>query len=119
MSKKELDKAIKEVKKRMARYNEPQRSNKGLMIGLGLAVIAALVGLVLWIRSKNDEDIEEYYEYFDDEMEEEFDEDLYGNEDLEDLQALDGVDEDNDVEYVEIKHFGISEDETEETKENE
>lgn len=99
MNKKEFDKAIKEVKKRMYQYKEPQKSNKGLMIGLGLAVIAALVGVVLWIRSKNDEDIEEYYEYFDDEMEEELeDEDLYGIEELED-------EEDEEVEYVKIKNF--------------
>lgn len=102
MSKKELNQAIKEVKKRMSKYNEPQKSNKGLLIGLGLLVITVLVGLVLWLRSKNDEDIEEYYEYFDDEMEESLDDsDLYGM-DEEDLE---------DVEYVQIKRFEIDESE--------
>ncbi|MEG0352247.1 MAG: hypothetical protein RR586_03195 [Cellulosilyticaceae bacterium] len=104
MSKKELNQAIKEVKKRMAKYNEPEKSNKGLLIGLGIVVITVLVGLVLWLRSKNDEDIEEYYEYFDDEMEEELDDsDLYGTDE----------DSSDDVEYVQIKSFDL-EDEAEE-----
>ena len=68
------------------------RSNRGIWFGIALAVVAALVGLVLWLKSRNDEYIEEYYEYFDDDLEDELEDDLYG-------------DEDDDVEYVAIKDF--------------
>lgn len=79
-----------------------QKSNKGLWIGIGIAVVAALVGLILWIKSKNDEDIEEYYEYFDDELEDELEDDLYGEDDL------------DDVEYFQIKNFDEDEEENDE-----
>lgn len=86
-------------------YNKKnQKSNKGLWIGIGIAVIAALVGLILWIKSKNDEDIEEYYEYFDDELEDELEDDLYGEDEL------------DDVEYFQIKNF--DEDEVEDDEED-
>lgn len=83
-----------------------EKSNRGLWVGIALAVVAALVGLVLWLKSRNDEYIEEYYEYFDDDLEDELEDDLYGEED-------------DDVEYVEIKNFD-KEDETstEEVEEN-
>lgn len=111
MSKKELEKIIKEVKSRM-NYKEPQKSNKGWIIGIGVAVIAALIGLVLWLRTKNDEDIEEYYEYFDDEMEDELEDDeLYGL-----LQEEDEEDEEEDenIGYVSIKNFSDEDEEDEE-----
>ncbi|MGL4736325.1 MAG: hypothetical protein ACRCW2_02610 [Cellulosilyticaceae bacterium] len=101
MSKKKLDRMIKEVKHMYGKKN--QKSNTGLWIGIGIAVIAALVGLILWIKSKNDEDIEEYYEYFDDELEDELEDDLYGEDDL------------DDVEYFQIKNF--DEDEAEDDEE--
>ena len=63
------------------------KSNKGLWLGIILAVVAALVGVVLWLKSRNDEYIEEYYEYFDD-----------------------------DVEYVAIKNFDV-EDKVEDSEE--
>ncbi|MGL6174804.1 MAG: hypothetical protein ACRC1P_09405 [Cellulosilyticaceae bacterium] len=111
MSKKELEKIIKEVKSRM-NYKEPQKSNKGWIIGIGVAVIAALIGLVLWIRTKNDEDIEEYYEYFDDEMEDELEDDeLYGL-----LQEDEDDEDEEDIGYVSIKNFS-DEDEDEEDEE--
>ena len=69
------------------------KSNKGLWLGIILAVVAALVGVVLWLKSRNDEYIEEYYEYFDDDLEDELEDDLYG--------------EDDDVEYVATKNFDV------------
>ncbi len=75
------------------------KSNKGLWIGIGIAIVAALVGLVLWLKSKNDEYIEEYYEYFDDDLTDD-EEDLY-NED------------EDDIAYVEIKHFAEAADQEE------
>lgn len=102
VNQKHFKRALKEVKRSMScnkcgRSNK-HKSNKGLWIGLAIGVVTALVGLVLWLRSKNDEDIEEYYEYFDDEVEDELEEDLYG-------------DEEDDVEYLEIKNFSEEEDE--------
>lgn len=100
-----LEKALEEVKSGMG-FNQikKQKSNKGLWIGLAIGVLATLVGLVLWLRSKNNEDIEEYYEYFDDEIEDALEEDLYGEED-------------EDVEYVQIKNFAENQEEVVEDKE--
>ena len=78
------------------------KSNKGLWLGIILTVVAALVGVVLWLKSRNDEYIEEYYEYFDDDLEDELEDDLYG--------------EDDDVEYVAIKNFDV-EDKVEDSEE--
>ena len=64
--------------------------------------MAALVGVVLWLKSRNDEYIEEYYEYFDEDLEDELEDDLYG--------------EDDDVEYVAIKNFDV-EDKVEDSEE--
>jgi hypothetical protein len=102
-----LEKALEEVKAGMG-FNQKQKqsSNKGLWIGLAVGVIATLVGLVLWLRSKNNEDIEEYYEYFDDEIEDALEEDLYGEEE-------------DDVEYVQIKNFGEDKGQAEELEEDE
>lgn len=78
------------------------KSNKGLWLGIILTVVTALVGVVLWLKSRNDEYIEEYYEYFDDDLEDELEDDLYG--------------EDDDVEYVAIKNFDV-EDKVEDSEE--
>lgn len=91
MNKRKLKNKVKEVKKLMC-CGKRNKSNKTVWLGIALAVVATLVGLVLWIKSRNDEYIEEYYEYFDDELEDELEDDLYGEED-------------DDVEYVEIKNF--------------
>lgn len=92
MNTRKLKKRVKEVKKRMC-CGKKDKSNKGLWLGIILAVVAALVGVVLWLKSRNDEYIEEYYEYFDDDLEDELEDDLYG--------------EDDDVEYVAIKNFDV------------
>lgn len=104
MNQKQFKRALKEVKKKMGCCGKSKKvkSNKGLWIGLAIGVITTLVGLVLWLRAKNDEDIEEYYEYFDDELEDELEDDLYGDEDEQD-------DEEDDVEYVEIRTFSDEE----------
>lgn len=96
MKSKHFKRALKEVKKSMSccRFKKKTKSYKGLWIGLAMGVVAALIGLVLWLRSKNEEDIEEYYEYFDDELDDELEDDLYAEEDS-----------DEDVEYVKIKNF--------------
>ena len=80
----------------MCKHCKQNKSHNGLWIGIAIGVVAALVGLVLWIKSRNDEYIEEYYEYFDDDLEDELEDDLYG--------------EDDDVEYVSIRNFDEEED---------
>ncbi len=92
MSKKEMDKIVLEVRERLGMQQQQQRCNKCIWLLLGGTVFVALVAVVLWLRSKEDEDIEEYYEYFDDELDD--DEDIYGE-----------LTEDEDVEYLEIKQF--------------
>ena len=104
MNTRKLKKRVKEVKKLMC-YGRKDKSNKGLWLGITLAVVAALVGIVLWLKSRNDEYIEEYYEYFDDDLEDDLEEDLYGEED-------------DDVEYVAIKNFD-TEDKVEESEASE
>ena len=103
MNTRKLKKKVKEVKKRMC-CRKKDKSNRGLWFGIIVAVVTALVGIVLWLKSRNDEYIEEYYEYFDDDLEEELEDDLYGKDD--------------DVEYVAIKNFD-EEDEEETAEETE
>ncbi len=82
-----------------------KKCNKGLILAL-LAIIAGVtVALVIWLKSKDDEYIEEYFEYFDDDLdEEEVDADeLYGEDEI-------SADE---VEYVELKTFEENDDEVE------
>ncbi len=100
MSKREKDKLIQEIKERMG--IAPQKEDKCLcFLGILLGVlIAVTIGLILWLRSKELEDIEEYYEYFDDEV---LKDDIYGEEDLDF--------DDEEVEYLEITNFDETEEE--------
>lgn len=80
-----------------------EKSKRGMLCGIVVGVILALVAIVLWVAHNKSKDLEEHYEYFDDEFEDEFDEnefddldeDLYGDEDA----STEGV------EYVKIKDF--------------
>lgn len=66
---------------------------------IGASVIAVLIALIIWIAKKREKDLEEHYEYFDDDFDElddnfdEFDESIYDDEDEE------------QIEYVKIKDF--------------
>ncbi|ONI44039.1 hypothetical protein AN641_08640 [Candidatus Epulonipiscioides gigas] len=100
MSKREMDKIVKEVKDKLGAHPKEKNCSKYNFIFLGVTVLAGLIALVLYIKSKQDEDIEEYYEYFDDDLDD--DDDIY--EDLSD-------DDDLDVEYLEIKDFEDNDDE--------
>ncbi len=108
MSKKEMDKIVQEVKERLG-VQQQQKCNKCIWLLLGGTVFVALVAVVLWLRSKEDEDIEEYYEYFDDELDD--DDELYSEL----------TEDDDDVEYLEIKQFDeeVPADEDEEVIETE
>lgn len=88
-------------------------SKRCVWFAIGVGVIAILVALVIWIAKKREKDLEEHYEYFDDDFNEldenfdEFDESIYDVED----------DDEEQIEYVKIKDF-INDEEavTEETK---
>ena len=88
-----------------------ENSCKMIWIGIALGVITALVGVIVWLTKKGCKDIEEHYEYFDDDESdatddyEEFDEEDY--------------DEDEEVGYVKIKDFmNYAEDESVEVKQS-
>ncbi len=107
MNKREMDKIVQEVKDRLGiAPTREEKCNKCIWIALGVSVVVALVAVVLWIKSKEDEDIEEYYEYFDDEL----DDDIYD-------EIAD--DSDDDVEYMELKTFDQDEEDEEEVEDEE
>lgn len=76
------------------------------LIIAAVGVIALLVGLILWIAKKREKDLEEHYEYFDDDFDEldenyeDFDESIYDDDD----------DSEEQIEYVKIKDFINEED---------
>lgn len=82
-----------------------QAKRCGLVVA-AISVVALLVGLIIWISKKREKDLEEQYEYFDDDFDEldedydDFDESIYDDEDEEDEQ----------IEYVKIQDF-VNEDE--------
>lgn len=66
---------------------------------VGASVITILIALIIWVAKRREKDLEEHYEYFDDDFDEldenfdEFDESIYDDEDEE------------QIEYVKIKDF--------------
>ncbi len=74
-------------------------SKKYVWFVVGASVIAILIALIIWVAKKREKDLEEHYEYFDDDFDEldenfdEFDESIYDDE------------EDEQIEYVKIKDF--------------
>lgn len=77
---------------------------------VGIGVIVALIGVVIWIAKKRDKDLEEHYEYFDDldgDDYDEFDDSIYD------------TDEEDSIEYVKINDFIKDEEPKEEQKADE
>jgi len=76
-----------------------EESKRYVWFVVGTSVIAILIGLIIWVAKKREKDLEEHYEYFDDDFDEldenfdEFDESIYDDE------------EDEQIEYVKIKDF--------------
>lgn len=76
-----------------------EKSKRGLWLGIAIGVVLALVGVVIWVARKKEKDLEEHYEYFDDDYDEldedydEFDDSIYDEND------------DEKVEYVKINDF--------------
>lgn len=78
------------------------KQSKWIWIGVGVSVVCSLIAISLWICNKRERDMEDYFEYFDDE---DFDdaEFEYDEEDLDDYE----------VEHVEIITEDSDEDEDE------
>ena len=78
-------------------------AKRATWVAVGIGVIAILVGIIIWVAKRREKDLEEHYEYFDDDFDEldddfeEFDESIYD----------DGEDK---VEYVKINDFMNDED---------
>ncbi len=91
---KEFPLTVEEVRELMRKDDR----KKGAWIAVAIGVVAVLVAIVIWIAKKREKDLEEHYEYFDDDFDEldenyeEFDESIY-------------EDDDDDIEYVKIKDF--------------
>lgn len=96
------------------RIMKKEESKRATWFAIGVSVVLVLVGLVIWIAKKREKDLEEHYEYFDDDFDE-LDDDL---DDFDD-SIYDDSDDDEQVEYVKIKDFmddEASEDVKEETE---
>lgn len=80
-------------------------SKKAVWITIGVSVILVLVAVIIWLAKKSCKDIEEHYEYFDDEYDK--------NEEFDEYDDFDeSIYEDDEVEYVKIRDFmNYSEDE--------
>ncbi len=104
---------IEEVKCMM----KEEEAKKAKWAIIGVSVIAALIGLIVWLAKKREKDLDDEYEYIDDDFEE-LDDEL---EDFDESIYEDGEDDDKQVEYVKINDFMKEEDEAEakeeETKE--
>ncbi len=93
----EMPITVGEVKELIKDNN--RKNSKGAIIAV-FSVVAVLIGIVIWVAQKREKDLEEHYEYFDDEFDDldenydEFDESIYDDED-DDITS--------DVEYVNIK----------------
>ena len=104
---KEFPLTVEEVRELMRKDDH----KKGTWIAIAIGVVAILVAVVIWIAKKREKDLEEHYEYFDDDFDEldenyeEFDESIY-------------EDDDDNIEYVKIKDFmNYAEDEKEDLAE--
>lgn len=94
-----------------------EEAKKAKWIAIGVGVVAALIGLVIWIVKKREKDLDDECEYIDDDFDEldddyeEFDESIYDD------------DTDEQVEYVKINDFmkdeEVEEEETEKKEETE
>ncbi len=98
---KEFPLTLEEVRDLMKK----ESSKKAVWITIAVSVILILVGVIIWLAKKSCKDIEEHYEYFDDDYDEAEDYDEYDGFD-------DDIYDDEEVEYVKIKDFmNYSEDE--------
>lgn len=98
MRMKEFPLSIEELRSLMKKED----SKKAVWISISVSVILVLVGVIIWLAKKSCKDIEEHYEYFEDDCDETPDYEKFD----------DSIYEDDEVEYVKIKDFmNYSEDE--------
>ena len=96
------------------RIMKKEEAKRATWIAVSVSVIAVLVGIIIWIAKKRDKDLEEHYEYFDDDFDElddefdSFDDSIYDDEEEEEEQ----------IEYVKINDFLDDKKETEEKVES-
>ena len=90
-----------------------QAKRCGLIVA-AVGVVAILVGMIIWIGKKREKDLEEHYEYFDDDFDEidedydSFDDSIYEDEEEDEEQS----------EYVKINDFINDEEATSTEKED-
>ena len=87
-----------------------EEAKRATWIAVGVSVIAVLVALVLWVAKRRETDLEEHYEYFDEDFDE-LDEDF----DKFDDSIYD--DEEEEIEFVIIKDFMYEDTASEEVQE--
>lgn len=86
------------------RLMKKEESKKWTWFAVGAGVITILTVLILWVAKRREKDLEEHYEYFDDDFNEldenfdKFDESIY------DEEHTDEEDEER-IEYVKLKDF--------------
>ena len=86
---------VEEVRKLMKK----EEAKRATWFAIGVGIITILVALIIWVAKRREKDLEEHYEYFDDDFDEldedfdDFDESIYDDEDEE------------KVEYVQINDF--------------
>lgn len=102
ISMREIPVTLEEVRDMMKK----EQAKRCSLIVAAVGVVAILVGLIVWISKKREKDLEEHYEYFDDDFDaldedfEGFDESIYEDDDEEEEQ----------IEYVKINDFINDED---------
>lgn len=78
-----------------------EETKKYTILTVSIVVVTILVGLIIWVAKRREKDLEEHYEYFDDDFD-----DLDENfDDLDDSIYEDENEEDEKVEYVTINDF--------------
>ncbi|MBE6021950.1 MAG: hypothetical protein E7231_01800 [Cellulosilyticum sp.] len=105
----DLPLTVEEVRRLMKK----EEAKRVTWIAVGVSVIAVLVGVIIWIAKKREKELEEHYEYIDEDFED-FDE-LDGDFDHFDDSIYD--DEEDQVEYVKINDFINDEEAVEEEQE--
>ncbi|HHX61388.1 MAG TPA: hypothetical protein GX707_11860 [Epulopiscium sp.] len=78
------------------------KQSKWIWVGVGVSVVCSLIAISLWVYNKRQRDMEDYFEYFDDE---DFDDaDFEYDEDLEDYEVehVEVIVPDEDDEQIEL-----------------
>lgn len=98
---------VEEVRRLMKKED----AKRATWMAVGVGVITILIALIIWVAKRREKDLEEHYEYFDEDFDEldedfeDFDDSIYDDEDEE------------EIEYVQINDF-MNNDSEEEVEEN-